>query len=845
MQTIKTIGEPLLDKGYEPLPISPGSKVPHIPNWSMLEIDRQLVQKWAANGKADNYVGLRCGHTVAIDVDIDHPDVTQALLDDLEWSLGGGPVRYGKPGRALVIFRSATLWPKKSIRLLAPDGSTHAVEVLAKGQQFVAYGVHESTGKPYRWEGGEPATVSAGELVEVTESAVVEWLAGVADLLPDGWAVVDSRAFDEEERFLLQYRPPRDESEMAPEELLEHRALGELGAWVPEMLPAAREYQGGYRITSKALGRDLQEDLQLLPSGIYDFGEEQGASAVGTVAKWRFDGDTDAAKAWLCERLGVDLERQAKAVEERRAEEEPVTMWQQRIDSAPGVPALQRLADAIGRDGRLSEIDRELLVGSWQAKFKGVNGSPIPVATVRKALAYSGKAKGRAAEDRPEWCEGWYYVTHTDSFFRYGTTQWVSMQGFNALYQRETDPDDDGRRPPATRLALDDYHLPVVEVGIYAPHLGERFELSGRECVNTFMPGSIPAPDSTVDEDGRQAIDTLDRHLWAICGGRERIYTALLDWLTWVVQNPGRKVRYAPIIKGIEGDGKSLLLQLLAICLGQANVRSVMPQVLMSQFNGYAEGVCVVGLEEIRMSGHNRHDATNAVKPLITNDTIDIHKKGQDSYNALNTANYIAFTNHSDAIPVSQSDRRWLVIFTPWHDLAEMQKVVGMQADQYFTRLHNALNDHGGALRYWLAGRTVSATFNPNGPAPATAEKDSMRAADMDDAEEMIADALKAGGLGFSETVLSTKHLTDHLVSAEFDDGGAYVEVPQGRSLAKLLQRLGWSRVPKQVKWDGVACRVWVKGSVDRDNAEIREQLEATRWVTVVSGEGQQGEAPF
>src|SRR5699024_2195206 len=109
-------------------------------------------------------------------------------------------------------------------------------------------------------------------------------------------------------------------------------------------------------------------------------------------------------------------------------------------------------------------------------------------------------------------------------------------------------------------------------------------------------------------------------------------------------------------------------------------------------------GVCAVGLEEIRMAGHNRHDAMYAMKPLITNDTGDIHKNGQDSYNALNTVNYIAFTNHGDALPISATDRRWMVIYTPWASLKEMREVVGQEPEEYFTALHDAINQNGGAI---------------------------------------------------------------------------------------------------------------------------------------------------
>jgi hypothetical protein len=49
-------------------------------------------------------------------------------------------------------------------------------------------------------------------------------------------------------------------------------AMQNLHAWVAQLLPAARAYHDGYRVSSSDLGRDLEEDLSILPSGIVDWG---------------------------------------------------------------------------------------------------------------------------------------------------------------------------------------------------------------------------------------------------------------------------------------------------------------------------------------------------------------------------------------------------------------------------------------------------------------------------------------------------------------------------------------------------------------------------------------------
>jgi hypothetical protein len=94
-------------------------------------------------------------------------------------------------------------------------------------------------------------------------------------------------------------------------------ALRNLAAWVPAIFPRARPQSGtgAYRISSKALGRDLEEDLSIAPNGIVDFGvhdmgdpREGKRTAIDIVMEYGGAPDALAAAKWLCERMGVDPE---------------------------------------------------------------------------------------------------------------------------------------------------------------------------------------------------------------------------------------------------------------------------------------------------------------------------------------------------------------------------------------------------------------------------------------------------------------------------------------------------------------------------------------------------------
>ena len=55
----------------------------------------------------------------------------------------------------------------------------------------------------------------------------------------------------------------------------------------------------------------------------------------------------------------------------------------------------------------------------------------------------------------------------------------------------------------------------------------------------------------------------------------------------------------------------------------------------------------------------------NRIKPLISNDTIEIHPKNINPFNAPNTTAYIASTNFPNALPLNDNDRRYFVLSLP------------------------------------------------------------------------------------------------------------------------------------------------------------------------------------
>jgi hypothetical protein len=109
---------------------------------------------------------------------------------------------------------------------------------------------------------------------------------------------------------------PIDLNALTPLQRLNSIALANLDKWVPVAFPEAtrRGEDKGWRVSSTALGRDLEEDLSFAPNGIKDFGvhdigdERKGKrTPVDVIAEWKTKGNKTAAIRWLCDTLEIPV----------------------------------------------------------------------------------------------------------------------------------------------------------------------------------------------------------------------------------------------------------------------------------------------------------------------------------------------------------------------------------------------------------------------------------------------------------------------------------------------------------------------------------------------------------
>ncbi len=145
----------LLAAGYSPIPVN--GKAPPIAGWQDIEATKVIIDGWADKYADATNTGILTRTIPAIDIDVLDAAVADELQEIAERKIGASAVRTGQAPKRAMLFRVDEPFDKISTPVfVSPDGRTHKVEILCRGQQIVVHGIHPNTHAPYTWRGGEP-----------------------------------------------------------------------------------------------------------------------------------------------------------------------------------------------------------------------------------------------------------------------------------------------------------------------------------------------------------------------------------------------------------------------------------------------------------------------------------------------------------------------------------------------------------------------------------------------------------------------------------------------------------------------------------------------------------------
>ncbi len=152
----------------------------------------------------------------------------------------------------------------------------------------------------------------------------------------------------------------------------------------------------------------------------------------------------------------------------------------------------------------------------------------------------------------------------------------------------------------------------------------------------------------------------LDLVYSVICGDDGDMAIWLMNWLANMLHEPMHKSMTAPVITGVEGAGKSLMVAYFGAILGPAYTVVTQDKHLTGAFNRHLAGTLLLHSEEALYGGDRKH--ASVIRSLITDEFRMFEQKGIDAKKIKNYLRLIMLSNLPHAAPAMPGDRRYTVI---------------------------------------------------------------------------------------------------------------------------------------------------------------------------------------
>ena len=286
---------------------------------------------------------------------------------------------------------------------------------------------------------------------------------------------------------------------------------------------------------------------------------------------------------------------------------------------------------------------------------------------------------------------------------------------------------------------------PKVNGSCFRPDLpaGAIVTRNGQTFVNTYVPVDVarkpgdPAP--FLNHLKRVLPNQLDQ-------------TIVLSYMAACVQHKGIKFQWAPLLQGVEGNGKTLLTRCVAEAIGRRYVHWPKPSKLAKEFNAWMVGKIFFAVEDIYVPDARR-EVIEELKPMITGgDGLEIEAKGIDQISADICGNFMFNSNHRNAIKKTGNDRRFCVLFSAQQQSEDLLRD-GM-AGNYFPDLYRWLRADGYAIvSEFLHTFKIPIAFNPAGEcqrAPISSTTGEAISASSGTVEQEVLEAVAQGLPGFN-----------------------------------------------------------------------------------------------
>lgn len=505
----------------------------------------------------------------------------------------------------------------------------------------------------------------------------------------------------------------------------------------------------------------------------------------------------------------------------REASDQGYQAFYDRIASAPNVAAIRAICDEAGFDLSIDKTYRELLAQHVQKSIERVEGAKLPIADCRRMVTL------RSSHPAPDLRE----LTRRENIALSLPEDTVILAPIMSIAQMldEFVFIADGSQVGSihsrhTALSLPDFRnmlaaSQTIIDNTTVKHTEAWLEHGARKMVatRTFHAGGNVI---TVDPLGRTALNTwrpiqrgaytMDvspfvEHVRYLFGDDSEKF---LDWLAHIEQRPGELPHYGWLhIADITGTGRGWLASIITRLWTNYVAPSVdMDAIVGGNFNGALAGKVIAIVDEIRAGA--REDAymmEGKIRNMLTEEVRYVKPKYGREYSEHNACRWLVCSNHRNAVPLSDNDRRWHVVH-----LTGAPRDPATYAYLYELRKNPAFIESIGA---WLRMRDIG-NFRPGERPPINAAKRKAIDASRSDFQRVASNIVHYWPSDF----ITLNDLTSCMFEGDISAMGKRLSA----AMKHALEDVGMTYVDRQLlSADGTRHRVWLVRNVDRWLADL------------------------
>lgn len=206
----------------------------------------------------------------------------------------------------------------------------------------------------------------------------------------------------------------------------------------------------------------------------------------------------------------------------------------------------------------------------------------------------------------------------------------------------------------------------------------------------------------------------------------QELMLKIMKWVVLYAGNPKKRLTFAPFITGIEGNGKSTIVAIIAQLIGREYMAAPSAKALSSEFNGFMVGKFLINIDELPYTGNNEY--AERLKEWITQPYISIRQMKMDAYQAQNISNFFITSNHVSALMQSSENTRFCNFKTRFNSQDELLAHFGgvQKKNQWYADLYDWLENKSGyaIINWYLRNKVHFNGFVGTSRAPKTKRHD-------------------------------------------------------------------------------------------------------------------------